>query len=92
MELIKVFLDNLYPDDKSTPTNTDALHALEAVNDEYLSRVLPFEDYSEEFLRLYDSARDYPEVTWPQPLGEDTYKMVRELECFKGNEMRGMRR
>ena len=56
MELIKVFLDNLYPDDKSTPTNTDALHALEAVNEEYLSRVLPFEDYSEEFLRLYDSA------------------------------------
>lgn len=88
-ELIAVFLDNLYPANGAKPTDEDAIRALNIANEEYLSRVLPFEDMKQELVDLYDSARDY-NVAWPQPLGQETYKAVKDREFYRGDDMSGL--
>lgn len=86
MELISLFLSNL----PESATDEDAALALSLVNEEDLSRILPFETgLSQELIDLYDLARDY-NIVWPQPLGTDTYKVVKKIKFYETDNMSGM--
>ena len=84
MELISIFLENLYPE----ADDASAEQAIQICNEYFKSNR---DDYTDEdLLALYDSACEYKIPYWPQPLGWAVRGALRGNKYFELMDKKGL--